>query len=110
MKQAVAMTALEKLLPLPAMSNFLRGIWNRCDVGGLSVHQELAQCLLTNSSWLPIQSTGVLTESNHSKSEKKRRTAAVITSLVSFDIKFPSTRISIFSFQTIDDLFAELNM
>ncbi len=50
MKQAVAITVLEKLLPLPAVSNFLRGKWDRCGVGGLYVHQAFAQCLLTSSS------------------------------------------------------------
>ncbi len=37
-KQAIAITALEKLLALPAVSRFLRGKWDWCDVGGLSTH------------------------------------------------------------------------
>jgi hypothetical protein len=37
-KQATAILALKKLLAGPAVSNFIQGKWDSCDVGGLSVH------------------------------------------------------------------------
>ena len=75
-----AKTALDKLLS-PSLSQLLQGEWERCD-GALSGNQEYADCLHTNSPWLPIQSTGVYRESNQAKCAKRRQltTAPVFSS------------------------------
>jgi hypothetical protein len=76
-------TALDILLS-PTLLPLIQGKWERCDA--LSVNQEYAHCLHTNSAWLPIQSTSVYREtryeSNQAKCAKRRQmaTAPVISS------------------------------
>jgi hypothetical protein len=79
MGNTTAKTALDKLLS-PTLLHLIQGKWKRCDA--LSGNQEYAHCLHTNSSWLPIQSTGVYRESNKAKCAKQRQmtTSPVISS------------------------------
>ena len=76
-----AKTALDKLLS-PTLSHLLQGKWERCD-GALSVNQEYAHCLNKNSSWLPLQSSGVYRESNKAKCAKR---IATVTAQVASDL------------------------
>jgi hypothetical protein len=72
---AKTVTALDKLLS-PTLLHLNQGIWEQCDT--LSEIQEYAHCLHTNSSWLPIQSTGVYRESNKAKCAKRHQMASSI--------------------------------
>ena len=93
LKQAKAKTALDKLMSsFSTLSHVLQGKWERCD-GGLSTNDEYAHCLHTNSSWRPLQSTGVYRESNQAKCAKRIATAQVASYLLS--VVFFNTNVEI---------------
>ena len=69
-----AKTGLDKLLS-PTLSYFLAGQWDRCQ-GGLCGNKEYEDCLLEQSAWLAIQTTGIYRATNQGKCTKRRETAA----------------------------------